>query len=189
MQAVFLDRDGVLNRAEVREGRPYPPRSLNDLQILPGVREACQSLKDHGFLLIVVTNQPDVARGTQSRATVEAMHHYLLEKLPLDHIEVCYADGDNDPDRKPAPGMLLRLSAEWDIDLKSSYMVGDRWRDIDCGHAAGCTPIFVDRGYREHLRAQPAFRAGSLQEAANWIICRALREGWKYSLAATMEDR
>src|SRR6185436_14383127 len=107
-RAVFLDRDGVINRAIVRAGRPHPPASPAEFEILPGVPAALQRLKSAGFWLVLVTNQPDVARGTQTRAGVEALHASLRARLPLDDIRVCYHD---DPDgcecRKPAPGLLL----------------------------------------------------------------------------------
>lgn len=173
-RAVFLDRDGVLNAPLVRDGKPYPPADLGEFVLLEGVREACAGLRAAGFLLVVATNQPDVGRGTQSRAAVEEMHAHLARELPLDRIEVCYDPGGRlpSPDRKPAPGMLLRAAAELSIDLGVSYMVGDRWRDIDCGAAAGCTTVFIDRGYSEALRAQPDFRAANLREAADWILAR-----------------
>jgi D-glycero-D-manno-heptose 1,7-bisphosphate phosphatase len=170
-RAVFLDRDGVLNRPVVRDGKPYPPATLGDFELLPGVEEACALLKAAGFLLVVVTNQPDVARGTQSRAVVEEMHARLRQALPIDRIEVCYETGHGQPSEfyKPAPGMLLRAAAELRIDLAASFMVGDRWRDIDCGHAAGCTTLFIDYGYAESLRQPPHHRVPDLLAAARLI--------------------
>lgn len=171
--AVFLDRDGVINRALERDGKPYPPRSLSEFEILPGVPEACAALKKAGFLLIVATNQPDVGRGTLEREIVEAIHAEMCRRLPIDRVEVCYHPGGGLSDcdcRKPRPGMLLRAAGELGIDLGRSWMVGDRWRDIDCGHAAGCRTIFIDYGYDEPLRQQPDFRAASLADAARIII-------------------
>ncbi|HSI10854.1 MAG TPA: HAD family hydrolase [Chthoniobacter sp.] len=171
-RAVFLDRDGVINRSVVREGKPYPPASLAEFELLSGVEEACANLKNAGWLLIVATNQPDVGRGTQRREEVEAMHAAMCERLPIDRVEVCYDPGQGLPSefRKPAPGMLLRAARELEIDLAQSWMVGDRWRDIDCGAAAGCRTIFIDYGYDEKLRAQPNFRAASLLEASAIIL-------------------
>ena len=170
-RAVFLDRDGVLNRVVVRDGKPYPPASAAELEIYPDVPKACAILKEAGFLLIVVTNQPDVGRGTQTREAVEAMHARLEAELPLDHIEVCYDDGNTPSEfRKPAPGMVLKTARMFSVELPGSFLVGDRWRDVDCGIAAGCRTIFIDRGYREALRGQPDFRAGSLIEAAEIIV-------------------
>ena len=174
-RAVFLDRDGVLNRPVVREGRPCPPQSLDEFALYDGVAEACTMLKDAGFLLIVVTNQPDVARGTQSRAAVEAMHTKLRTALPsLDTIEICFHAGSEFGEscdcRKPRPGMLLRAAAAHEIDLAQSYLVGDRWRDVDCAYAAGCRAVFIDHGYQESLRKKPHFTAASLSEAAQIIL-------------------
>jgi D-glycero-D-manno-heptose 1,7-bisphosphate phosphatase len=175
-RAVFLDRDGVLNCALVRDGRPYPPATLDEFEILPGVAEALRALDDAGFLLIVATNQPDVARGLQRREVVEAMHRRLLDELPLDDIKVCY---ETDESRcacyKPKPGMLLEAARELGIALASSYMVGDRWRDVGAGKAAGCFTIFIDRGYAEPLTDTPDAVCTNLPEAAA-IILRSLHE-------------
>ena len=175
-KAVFLDRDGVLNRPLIREGKPYPAETLEQFEIYPEVPDACRQLKEAGFLLVVVTNQPDVGRGTLSQSAVEVMHEHMRKLLPIDRVEVCYAAGNEEPPddcRKPRPGMLLKAARELNIDLKKSFMVGDRWRDIDCGQAAGCVTIFIERGYREKLRQQPHFRAANLAEAARIIIEQA----------------
>jgi len=172
-RAVFLDRDGVINRALEREGKPYPPRSIQEFEILPGVPEACAKLKQAGFLLIVATNQPDIGRGTLKQEVVEAIHREMTRQLPIDRVEVCYHAGQGKSDcdcRKPKPGMLLRAARELGIDLQRSWMVGDRWRDIDCGHAAGCRTIFIERGYTEELKQSPDFRVRDLAEAAEIIL-------------------
>ncbi|MBV9760547.1 MAG: HAD family hydrolase [Acidobacteriaceae bacterium] len=171
-RAVFLDRDGVLNKAVVKNGKPYPPASLTDLQICADAPQSLADLRRHGFLLIVVTNQPDVARGTQQRETVEEMNRSLGAALPLDDFLVCYHDArDNCDCRKPRPGLLLRAAAELKIDLQHSYMVGDRWRDVDAGHNAGCQTILIDYGYNEQYpERQPAAKVKSLREAADAII-------------------
>jgi D-glycero-D-manno-heptose 1,7-bisphosphate phosphatase len=169
--AVFLDRDGVLNRALVREGKPYPPHSLHELEILPGVRQAASRLHQAGFLLIVVTNQPDVARGEQERSAVEAINEVLRAELPLDDIRVCYHDSaDRCACRKPSPGLLIEAAADWAIDLTASYMVGDRWKDVEAGRRAGCRAVFIDYGYAEPSPVGPDWVAGSLSEATDWIL-------------------
>jgi D-glycero-D-manno-heptose 1,7-bisphosphate phosphatase len=172
-RSVFLDRDGVINRALERDCKPYPPRNLEEFEILPEVPAACAKLKAAGFLLVVVTNQPDVGRGTLKKETVETIHAEMCRRLPIDRVEVCHHPGQGAPEcdcRKPKPGMLLRAARELGIDLAQSWMVGDRWRDIDCGHAAGCRTIFIDRGYAEELRQKPDFSAGNLAEAADIIL-------------------
>ena len=173
--AVFLDRDGVINRALEREGMPYPPTSLAEFEILPEVPAACARLKAAGFLLIVATNQPDVGRGTLPQTVVENIHAHMLEQLPIDRVEVCFHAGKGLSDcdcRKPKPGMLLRAAKELNIDLAQSWMVGDRWRDVDCGQAAGCKTVFIDRGYAEELKQKPDFSARHLGEAADIILAQ-----------------
>ena len=173
--AVFLDRDGVINRARERDGKPYPSASLSEFEIFSEVPEACRRLKQAGFLLVVATNQPDVGRGTLKREAVEEIHAEMRRRLPLDRVEVCYHPGRGLSDcdcRKPKPGMLLRAAHELGIDLRQSWMVGDRWRDVDCGHAAGCRTIFIDRGYAEELKQQPDFRVKNLLEAVEIILAQ-----------------
>jgi D-glycero-D-manno-heptose 1,7-bisphosphate phosphatase len=173
-RAVFLDRDGVLNRAWVHEGRPYPPETLEKLEVLPGVPEALGRLRDAGFLLIGATNQPDVARGTQRREVIEAINARLMEDSPIAAILVCYDDGEDCHRRKPNPGMLLEAAELYGIDLTASFMVGDRWRDIEAGRRAGCRTIWIDRAYTER-RPDPApdYVAGDLGDAAIWILSQA----------------
>jgi D-sedoheptulose 7-phosphate isomerase len=176
--AVFLDRDGVLNRAVVRDGKPFPPSSLKDLEILPDVASALRDLKAGGFALYVITNQPDVARRAQTRETVEAIHQALTAALPIDDIFVCYHDDKDDCScRKPKPGLLFEAQRKHNVDLSRSFVIGDRWRDIDAGHAAGCKTVLIDYGYRERKPAQPPeATVRSLREAADWIIRASLKE-------------
>lgn len=170
-RAIFLDRDGVLNRTVVEAGQPRPPATLAELEILPGVPEALARLRAAGFYLAVVTNQPDVARRVQTRAAVEALNAALRAALPLDEFRVCYHD---DPDecacRKPRPGLLLEAARAAGLDLAASFMVGDRWRDIAAGQQAGCQCLFVDYQYPERQPALPFIRVRSLAEAAEWIL-------------------
>jgi D-sedoheptulose 7-phosphate isomerase len=175
--AVFLDRDGVLNRAFVRDGKPLPPPGIHDLEIMPDAASALKELKSRGFPLYIITNQPDVARGNVTRAQVEAMHQKLTSALPIDDIFVCYHDDvEHCACRKPSPGMLFDAARKHNIDLSRSFLVGDRWRDIDAGHAAGCKTILIDYGYRERKPAQPPeATVHSLREAADWIV-RSARE-------------
>ena len=172
-RAVFLDRDGVINRAIVRDGKPHPPETIDSLEVLAGVPQALIRLRDAGFRLIVVTNQPDVARGAQSRETVEAMHARLASELPIDEIVTCYHDGDGCDCRKPKPGAILEAARRHGVDLDHSFMVGDRWRDIEAGQRAGCRCLFVDHGYRELQPAGAFVRVRSMADAAEWILDHA----------------
>jgi D-glycero-D-manno-heptose 1,7-bisphosphate phosphatase len=176
--AVFLDRDGTLNVQVVRDGKPYPPDTLADFRLYEGVVESCARLKAAGFALVVVTNQPDVGRGKQMQAVVESMHAYLQQLVPsLDLIQVCYHGGDAHGQpcacRKPKPGMLLEAAAKLGLDLKRSWMVGDRWGDIDAGHAAGCRTLFIDHGYTERAPAHPPhFTVTTFPAAAGIILAQ-----------------
>jgi len=170
-RAVFLDRDGVITRALVRDGKPYAPVLLAEVEIAPGVPGALDRLRRAGLLLIVVTNQPDVARGRASREDVDAIHARLRQTLPLDDVLVCYHDdGDGCACRKPAPGMLYAAAVEREIALGGSYLIGDRWRDIEAGHRAGCTTILVDSGHDEGVTVEPDVRMPDLDRAASWIV-------------------
>ena len=171
-RAVFLDRDGVLNEALVRDGKPFGPTQLADLRIPPGTAEALARLKERDFLLLVVSNQPDVARGVQKRDTVEQMTRRLRAELPLDDVLMCFHDDNDDCDcRKPRPGLVTRAAQQNGIDLGRRYLIGDRWRDVDAGNNAGCRTIWIDHGYNEQAPASaPAARVGSLPEAVDWIL-------------------
>jgi D-glycero-D-manno-heptose 1,7-bisphosphate phosphatase len=170
--AVFLDRDGVINRTTVRDGTPYPPMNVKEVEILPGVREALDKLAEAGFPLLVVTNQPDVARGAQKRETVERINAYIARQLPmLTAFYVCYHDNaDRCTCRKPGPGMLLQAAAEHGIDLRSSFMIGDRWSDVVAGAAAGCKTFLFDVPYSQCHRCTPTHVVADLAEAAERIL-------------------
>ena len=174
-RAVFLDRDGVLNRVVVRNGKPYPPSRAEDFELYEDVADGCARLKAANFLLVVITNQPDVGRGTQSRETVEAINLKMQSELPLlDHIEICYHAGKDYGEscdcRKPKPGMILRAAVELNIDPKRSYVIGDRWRDVDCARAAGCRAIFIQRGYKETLREAPDFIVTTFNDSVSAVF-------------------
>jgi D-glycero-D-manno-heptose 1,7-bisphosphate phosphatase len=158
-------------RAVLRNGRPYPPPTLDALEILPGVPEAVRRLRDSGYLVIGATNQPDVARGTQSREVVELMSAHLMASMPITDIFVCYDADDACPCRKPNPGLLQDAAERYHIDLSASFMVGDRWRDVEAGRRAGCRTVFIDLGYDEPRPDPPASHSAvDLPAAVHWIL-------------------
>lgn len=170
-KVVYLDRDGVINAPVIRGGKPYPPVSVADTRILDDVLQSLRLLKASGFLLAVISNQPDVARGTQTRREVEAINAFLASELPLDHFEVCYHDEADACDcRKPKPGLIYRSAQALGADPGLGFVVGDRWRDIDAGRAAGCRTVWIDRGYAERAASGYEFRAESLLSAVEWIL-------------------
>ena len=175
-RAVFLDRDGVINRSWVRDGKPYAPTSLAEFEILPGAVEAIAALKKAGFRVIVVTNQPDVAAGRVSRAVVEAMDKRVRETCRVDDVRVCYhAETEGCACRKPKPGLLVDAARDWGVDLRRSYMVGDRWRDIGAGQAAGCRTVLIDYKYAEQQAENPDMVVTSLMEASQRILSEVKR--------------
>ena len=169
--AVFLDRDGVINRAVIRDGKPYPPASVASVELVTDAAQVLNGIKSAGYLVIVVTNQPDVARGTQSRAVVEAIHDYLSSVLPIDDFRCCYHDDcDRCHCRKPKPGLILDAARAHEVDLSASVMVGDRWSDVEAGRRAGCRTVFIDCGYTERKPDAPDLVVRTLSDARDWIV-------------------
>ncbi|MBI3070976.1 MAG: HAD family hydrolase [Deltaproteobacteria bacterium] len=174
-RAVFLDRDGVLNRPIVRDRRPFPPASPEQLKVVPLAVEACDALRAAGFFLVVVTNQPDVARGKMTIAAVDLINARLRSKVVVDDLRVCFHDDEDQClCRKPKPGMLLQAARDNGLNLSASYLVGDRWRDIEAGRNAGCRTILIDFGWNDRP-CTPDVRTGSLVGAVEWILGRPLR--------------
>ena len=170
-RAVFLDRDGVILRAIVRDGRPIAPASLEEAAYDPDAPAAIQRLRAAGFLTIVVTNQPDVGSGLLRAEAVEAIHADLRARLPVDDIKVCYHTSDDAcACRKPKPGMLLDAARAWGVDLARSVMIGDRWSDIAAGRAAGCKTVLIDAAYAERAAEAPDATVRSLAEASQVIL-------------------
>ena len=170
-KAIFLDRDGVINQVYLFDGKPYPPKDLSELILLPKVAEALQLLKDAGYLLIVITNQPDVVRGKTKIESVETINQFLKDSLPIDDIFTCYHDDIEDCNcRKPKPGNILKAVDKHNINILSSFMVGDRWRDVEAGESAGCKTFFIDYSYQEKQPKIYSFKVKSLYEAAMIIL-------------------
>ncbi len=169
--AAFLDRDGVLNRVLIRDGLPFGPLVASEFVLLDGVAEGVRRLKAAGYKVVVATNQPEIARGRLAPEALEAMHARLKADVPVDAIYVCpHSDDDRCACRKPKPGLLLSAARELGIDLSRSYMVGDRWRDVEAGKAAGCRTVLVDHRYREELESPPDHVVANLGEAVRLIL-------------------
>ena len=168
-KAIFLDSDGVLNKAIIKNGKPAAPTTLSELEIPAEVKPSLEKLKNADYLLICVTNKPDIERGLTTQAVVDAIYNKMRAELPLDDIFICYSE--NSDCYKPKPGLLLDAAAKYAIDLTKSYMIGDRWRDIGAGQNAGCKTVWINRGYAEKKPDPPAnYTALSLTEATEWIL-------------------
>jgi D-glycero-D-manno-heptose 1,7-bisphosphate phosphatase len=169
-KAVFFDRDGVINRPIVRNGLPFAPQDLSEFAFMDGVQEICRTLRERGYLLLVCTNQPDVARGWQRREQVEDFHRLIEAELPISRVYACYHDNAHNCEcRKPKAGMLLQGSREFGIDLSRSWMVGDRWKDIEAGRTAGCRTVYMRHGYDEAEAHQPDYEIRHLNELSSII--------------------
>lgn len=170
-KAIFLDRDGVINRVILKGDKPFSPRRFGEFGFLDGIKEVLGKFKEVGFINIIITNQPDIARGLIEPEISEKMHKVIRENLPIDDIFVCpHDDIDQCPCRKPEPGMLLEAAKKWDIDLKSSFLIGDQWKDIEAGKSAGCVTILISCPYNK--RANPDFRVNNLSSAAEIIFAQ-----------------
>ena len=169
--AVFLDRDGVVNEAIIEFGKPRPPRNIGELRILKGVKNSVEMLAQNGFQVVVVTNQPDIARGTTETKTVDSFHELISAQTGIKHFYICsHDDADMCECRKPKVGLLEMASKDLGIDLKSSFLVGDRWRDIAAAQVAGCRAFFIDYSYDEKQPDHPFERVASLLEAVEIIV-------------------
>jgi D-glycero-D-manno-heptose 1,7-bisphosphate phosphatase len=171
-KAVFFDRDGVLNRLVLRDGRHVSPRSVEEFQLYAEAAAAAADLRANGFLVFLVSNQPDVARGALSTADLDRMTAMLRKEVHLDGVAICtHDDRDACRCRKPAPGMIVDLAREWGVDLDRSFIVGDSWRDMEAGRGAGCTTILVARDGTEN-GTQPASdaRVRDLDAAVQYIV-------------------
>ena len=170
-RAVFLDRDGVLNYAINVNGRPHPPENIAQLKIMLGAKELLEDLKSKDFFLIVITNQPDVSRGKCTKESVDLINNEIQKALPIDYFKTCFHDDEDNCDcRKPKPGAIFAAANDFGINLSQSYMVGDRWRDIDAGNSAGCKTIFIDYQYSEKLKSDPTFTVTSLEQIKDIIL-------------------
>lgn len=168
-KAVFLDRDGVINKVILREGKPFSPRRLDQYVLNDGIRETVHQLKGNGFRIIVVSNQPDLARGEITEDILDSMTERLKSEIQIDDIYICpHDDHHNCSCRKPRPGMLLQAAQKWDIDLTESFLIGDTWKDMEAGKAAGCKTILLNTPYNQDVQCN--FRVKSLPEAADLII-------------------
>jgi D-glycero-D-manno-heptose 1,7-bisphosphate phosphatase len=168
---VFLDRDGVINKTFVKGGVSHPPADVNEFEFLPGVIAATRDLADAGWPMVVVTNQPDVARGLQTRERVDQMNRHVLDRLPvLEVLTCCHDNADDCHCRKPRPGLLLEAAKRWHFELERSVMIGDRWSDVVAGQAAGCTSVLVATPWSGQERCRPDHCVHDLAEAAAWLL-------------------
>ena len=172
VRLAFLDRDGTLIEPVVVDRRPRPIRSATDLVLAPGAAEGCARLRRAGFHLILVTNQPDVARGTATRSDVDAINALVVERLHLDMSLTCFHDDvDGCGCRKPLPGLLHDAALSYGVvPGRADVMIGDRWRDVEAGRAAGVRTVLIDRSYDEAIPHPPDAVVDSFDAAVVWVL-------------------
>lgn len=168
-RAVFFDRDGVINAVVVRDGKITSPRAMSEYRIISGVKAGMARLRAANYLIVVITNQPEVSRGLLRRDALDAMHEHLSRELPIDAIYCCLHDDHHACNcRKPKPGMILEAAAQWHIDLERSFVVGDTEKDIGAAQAAGCASIMIEAEYNSG--GNPALRVKNISEAIECIL-------------------
>jgi D-glycero-D-manno-heptose 1,7-bisphosphate phosphatase len=176
--AVFLDRDGVLCEAIVRDdGKPYAPTRFEDFALVADGAQQVARLRAAGLLALVFTNQPEIANGLLQPAELERMHAVLRTQMAVDDIYVCpHGKNDGCACHKPLPGMLTAAAREWRVDLEQSFVIGDRWRDIDAGRAVGCFTVLLERPYSACTTANVA--VADLASAVDLVLDRVGRKPW-----------
>ena len=167
-KAFFFDRDGVLIEAPIKNGNPKSSKTINEIKICKNINFICNKFRK-SYYLIMVTNQPDFIRKKNTKKNIIIINNYLKKKLKLDDVFVCYSDNENCFNRKPNPGMIFEAQKKYDIDLKKSYFIGDRWRDIGAGNRAKCKTIFIDRKYNEKNIFKAKYNVRKIKEIINII--------------------
>jgi D-glycero-D-manno-heptose 1,7-bisphosphate phosphatase len=167
-RAIFLDRDGIINRVILKDGKPFSPGTIDEFVFCDGIAVFLAESRKAGFLNIVFTNQPDIARGLMDLKTLQEMHILVLKNLAVDDVFVCpHDDADNCCCRKPKPGLLTEAAKKWKIDLNSSFVIGDQSKDVVAGKSAGCVTILMDCPYNKNVECD--YRVMNLRSALKII--------------------
>jgi len=170
-KAIFFDRDGTLIKSNLSsDKKPIAIKNLSELKLFPSVKKILKKLNKE-FLIFIITNQPDVYRGINTKKNVIEINNYLKKILPIKKIYTCFCSSKNCTFRKPNPGMMIDASKKYNIDLKKSYVVGDRWKDIDAGHKVRCKTIFINKDYEEKLKEKPAYTIRYFSEIERIFKC------------------
>lgn len=169
-KALFLDRDGIFNQVVFRNGAMHSPTTWEEIVHYPGLEELPR-LKKLGYLLVLITNQPDIERKILTQEFVEEVNAFYLNRYQLDKAYYCPFSSNAHPDKKPNPGMFLRAAQELKIDLSRSFHLGDTDRDLLAAERCGATPILWEREYNTQLYAQ--WKVRSLEEVRAVLVARA----------------
>ena len=168
-KAVFFDRDGTLIFSKIIKGQPIAFNKLQDIKIIPGIKETISKIKKFGYLCIMITNQPEYERKINTKKNIIEINNFVKKKLKLDSIFVCFSNNEKNYFRKPNPGMLLLAKDKFNLNLKKSYFIGDRWRDIDAGNKVGCKTILLKYDYEEKINTKPKIQINKISELKKYI--------------------
>ena len=168
-KAIFLDRDGVINEVVFHESdKPSSPWTFSEFKLLPGIKEPLEEFKKMGFLLFIISNQPDISRGFIEKGITEKISKIIYDNFPIKEILICPHDDHHYCNcRKPKPGMIFELSKKYDIDIKKSFLIGDNWKDTEAGQKAGCKTIIINTKYNKTIDAD--YRTENLSTAVKLI--------------------
>lgn len=167
--ALYLDRDGILNKVVMRDGIVGSPRDKTEFEILEDAHYLTELAYDLGFKSIVVSNQPDVERGLMTLEKLEIINDLLKDELLIEHIEFCTSSDDDNHDRKPNPGMLLDTAHMYKINLEESFFVGDGWKDVEAGKRAGVKTILLQTDYNKEIHGSADYNCNSIKEIVELI--------------------
>lgn len=168
-RAIFLDRDGVLIEAPLdKNGKPTSIKNRKNVKFIKGIKSFCKKYKKY-FFLIMITNQPEFERKVNSKKNIIEINNYVKKKLDLDYIFVCFSNNEKNYFRKPNPGMIYLAKDKFNLNLKKSYFVGDRWRDIDAGNKAGCQSVLLKHNYKEKLNTKPKIQINKISDLIKYI--------------------
>jgi len=174
-KCVFLDRDGVINLPIVINKKPYSPRRIEEFIFTSEIKNLISKVVNHGYKVIVITNQPDIASGDLSESLLNYFHQRIIDEMLVDDIFVCkHLSSDNCNCRKPKPGLILEAALKHKINLKESFFIGDRWKDVDAANNVECHSIFIDYGYREKLKTVPKNCVKNLNAAFEVILSKKI---------------
>lgn len=169
MKAIFLDRDGVLNKPLIKNRKSFAPRLFSEFKLYPNIAKDCSELKKKGYLLIVVTNQPDVDKGLLKISELKKMNSFLKKKIDYDKMYISYSSSNKSFYKKPNPGMLKKAQKKFNLNISNCYLIGDRWRDIEAAENINCKAVFIDRNYKEKKPTYQIISVKSFSSAVKYI--------------------
>ena len=168
-KAIFFDRDGTLIKTFVsKNNNPIAIKKLKDFRLIKHTKLVIKKLSKK-YLIIVITNQPDVSRGKNKKINVININNKLKKVFNINKIYTCYSHDDKNYMRKPNPGMIFSAKKKFKLNLKKCFVIGDRGKDIKCGKKAGCKTVLLKKKYNDSKFSNPDFVIKDFKELLNII--------------------